>query len=592
MAKFLSNREVSALLHEVSAALEIKAADRFRIVAYENAADSIERLTTSAYDLWEHHKLSDILGVGPNLASHLDELFRTGKVRHFDRVKKGLPDGMFGLLGVEGIGAKTAYTLAKHFHLIRRSTAQNQVIKAAQAGRLATLEGFGAKSQAQILEALLKQQKTVPRRMLLAEADARVSQLIDYLNQCPDIKKVSALGSFRRRASTVGDIDIGLATGTTKKAIAWIKAYPQIASYFASGPEVIRVELKDSTQVDFKMVPPESWGALVQHFTGSKAHNVALRELALSQKKSLSEYGIKVKGKLKRFASEKAFYAKLGLAWIPPELREDTGEIHAARKNNLPVLVELKDIQGDLHTHTSYAWISSHDSGESSISQLQEQAAALGYAYVGVGDHNPSSSKYSPSQVVNQVKKRSASIDQINNTSEKRVKNRSVLLLKSLEVDIKPDGTMALPEEAVKYLDYLVASIHSTFRLKTDDMTERVLRALAFPKVKILGHPTGRLLERRDAYQLEWEKVFKVCKVKSIALEVNAAPDRLDLPDSLVKEAINTGVKIAINTDAHAAEHLRFLRYGLDVARRGWATKGDVVNAWPKDKFIKWLYTN
>jgi DNA polymerase (family 10) len=326
----------------------------------------------------------------------------------------------------------------------------------------------------------------------------------------------------------------------------------------------------------------------LQHFTGSKNHNVSLRELALKKGYSLSEQGIKVKGKKKPFSSEKKFYNFLGLDWIPPELREDTGEIQAAAHHRLPNLIKLPDIKGDFHTHTNYHWVSSHDYGQSSPETLISKAAALGYQYLALGDHNPSLKNYSQTQALAEIKKRSQYLRGLK-LSEKVSKNRTPKLLVTLEVDIRPDGSLALPPSAHTHLDFVIASVHSSLGQNRDLMTQRVLKAIAAPGVRIIGHPTGRLINSRPGFELDWSQIFKACHKHHVALEINANPSRLDLDAQLARQAGNAGVKLSIGTDAHDVRHLDYLSYGVDVARRAWLTKASIINTFSFKQLQTWL---
>jgi len=585
--KSFTNQEISQILTEIAAAFEVKGDDQFRIRAYQNAADAIEHSTQEVKNLWERNKLTSIPGVGAGLASHLDELFKTGTVKHFTQVKKSLPAGMFPLLTLPGIGPKTAYKLSKKLKLTDSKTAVNKLKKAASEGKIAGLEGFAQKSQAEILETI-KQDKKTPKnaRLRLDKAHLIANDIIQFLKQSSDVQKVFPMGSLRRRNATVGDIDIGVATLKPQEVVSHIKTYSKIKEVLASGEGVVRFLHENKQQIDIKIVKPDSFGALLQHFTGSKSHNIHLRELALKKKFSLSEYGIKVKGKLKPTPTEKEFYATLGLDWIPPELREDRGEIEAAKTHKLPQLVKLKDIKGDLHIHTNYDWISSHDAADYNIKDLIKTSINKSYEYIAIGDHNPSQSSYSQSQIISQVKKRS---EQIKSTMKTQVKSRVLNILISLEVDIKPDGSLALPDQSLKSLDFIIASIHSSMKMDKAKMTERILKAISHPKVKILGHPTGHLFNRRESYDLDWDQIFLSCKKHQVALEINSYPARLDVNDLIVKEAISKDIKIAINTDAHSISELDHMQYGIDVARRGWAKSSDIINTYTWTKLKDWL---
>lgn len=585
----MTNGEVAALLRDVAAAYEVTNKDRFRIRAYETAAESIEKTTIPLKDLWQQRQLEDIPGVGPSLAGHLDQLFATGRVKHFESVMAKVPPAMFEILDIPGIGPKTALKLTQNLKL-KPSSAKAQLLKAAQAGKISHIEGFGPQSEQDIITALRKLPSTHEQRTLLVEAEAVAHKVIDHLRHHPAVAKIDPLGSIRRRNATVGDIDIAVATQEPQAVIRHFLNYSDIKQVLAAGDNTARIIDHNHHQIDVKTVPPANYGALLQHFTGSKAHNIHLRELALQKDWSVSEYGIKIKGKLKAFADETDFYQALGLPWIPPELREDIGEIEAGLQHQLPQLIQLKDIKGDLHTHTNFDWHSSHDAGINSIEDIIQAAIKLGYTYISIGDHNPSTSTYKTSEkITSEVNRRNKVIEHIKSRYENGVKKRSIKVLNSLEVDIKPDGSLALPDAAMNSLDFAIVSVHSVFNLSEADMTHRILQGLSHPKAKILAHPTGRLLNQRPSYDVDWPQIFAFCRQHQKALEINAYPVRLDLPDILIRQAITAGVKLVINTDAHATEHLSLMPYGVDQARRGWATTKDIVNSWNWFQFSQFL---
>jgi len=574
MSREMTNKEVARLLKEVSAALEVKGGNRFKIAAYDRVATAIEHATSEVKDLWDDNKLQEIPGIGVNLSAYLDELFRKGKVAHFERIFRNLPPAMFEFLEIPGIGSKTAYKLCRELKIKEAKTALPRLKEALKAGKIRLIEGFGEQSEKDILEGL-ESLKKHSERMLLPFAWELAQKVIEYLARGKIGVRIKPLGSLRRMAATVGDIDLAVATTQPKKAIERFVSFPEVKEVVVSGGNTARIIHHNGRQIDLKTMNPQAYGALLQHFTGSKQHNIHLREIAQKKGLSLSEYGIKKGGKIKKYAAEETFYQALGMAWIPPELREDTGEIEAAQKKELPQLVELKDIKGDLHVHSNFPIEPSHDEGADTFEVLLNKAQELGYEYLGLSEHNPSSSQHSSKQVIELLKRKKEEIDKLNYS---RVKKLSVYALNSLEIDIKPDGSLALPEKALKYLDFAIASIHSSFKMSRQEMTRRVLTSLAHPKIKILGHPTGRKIGEREGYELDWEKIFAFCLKNNKYLEINAWPNRLDLPDTLVREAVKIGVKMVINTDAHAVGQLDLMPYGVAVARRGWATKNDIIN--------------
>jgi len=586
----MNNQEVALLLREIAAAYQIKNENRFKIIAYERAADSIEHLNSEVKDLWDDGKLNEIPGVGISIASHLDELFRTGQVKHFKKVMKGLPKTMFSLLSIPGFGAKKAYKLAVILKLKNPKTAVNDLEKAAERGKIAPIEGFGEKSQQAIIETIksFKRGQTKANRMVLPYASAAAQEVIAYLKKNSKVIRVDSLGSLRRMTATVGDIDVALATWAPQEVIDWFLRLFKIKKIIEKGEAGASVLLENGRQVDLRVQKPESYGAMLQYFTGSKHHNIRLREFALKKGFSLSEYGIKnVKTKgIAEFKSEKDFYQFLGLEWIPPELREDRGEVEAALEGKLPRLVKLKDIKGDFHSHSSFNLEPSHDLGFNSFEEMLIKAQERGYQYFTFSEHNPSVSNHSKKQIVETMKRRKEKIEQIKLSNKLA---RTVKILNSLEIDILPDGKLALPEKAFDYIDFAIVAVHSSFNQSREKMTKRVLLGLSHPKARILAHPTGRLLNQREGYELDWEVIFKFCQKNNKALEINCHPVRLDLPDILVREAIEEGVKIALGSDAHSAEAMEMMQYGLSVARRGWCKKDDILNTLDYNKVKEWL---
>lgn len=597
-------------MRDVSVALTLQGANRFRILAYEKAADTIEASTTDIKDFWKQGKLSELPGIGSAMISHLDDLFRKGKVAHLENILRKIPSTVFPLLPVSGFGPKKAYKLVTILKLKNPKSVVKDLLEAAKSGKIAPIEGFGEKSQQDILESLKRflagQGKKV--RMSLPLAASIADNLIIYLKTHKDTVSAIYLGSLRRFVATIGDIDIAVVTSNPKGLIDWFLLYPKKEKPIEKGPTGASILLDNGRQIDLRVCAPSSFGAMLQYFTGSKNHNLKLRELALKKGLSLNEYGVKTvgrykiqdtryqkfynpKNKLYEFAKEEDLYGALGLNWIPPELREDKGEIEASlrsaqgKPNGLPKLVNLSDIKGDLHLHSNYDLSPSHDLGTSSIEQILKQADKMGYEYIGISDHNPSYTNHTKNQIIAILKARKQRFEQILEST----KITRVNLLIMLEVDILPDGKLPLPNEAFDYLGAIIVSIHSSFNMDREIMTKRILSGLSHPKAKILAHPTGRLIGLRESYQVNWEEIFKFCKENNKALEINAHPTRLDLPDQLVSVAKKAGVKMVIDTDSHDVSQMELMRYGVSVARRGWATKDDIFNTMPYNKFKEWL---
>jgi DNA polymerase (family 10) len=581
----MTNLDIAELLRRVAAAYQILGENRFKIIAYERAATSIEHLTSELKDYWRDKKLREISGVGETLAGHLDELFRTGKVKHFAAVLGKLPSAIYPLLLVPGIGPKKAYKLVTELKLKNEKTVIADIEKAIKAGKIAPIEGFGEKSQEDIFANVqtFKKGQIKENRMALPIADEIAQKIIVHLMKNPAVIQTDALGSLRRQVSTIGDIDLAVATNMPKDVIAHFLTFPH-QEIIEQGVTGASMRLHNGRQVDLRVQKPEHYGAMLQYFTGSKNHNIALRAFALKKGLSLNEYGIKHvrTGRIDHYSSEESFYNAVKLAYIPPELREDKGEILAAATDSLPSLVVPQDIKGDLHIHSNYDLHPSHDLGSNSITELLDKAAHLGYEYIGISDHNPSITNQSEKEIVNIMKRRKEYFEHKNSS---RV--HFVLLC---EVDILPDGRLALPEEAFTYVDGVIVSVHSSFTQERKTVTGRIIRALTSnPKVRIFGHPTGRLLGKREGVDADWSEVFAVCKSHDIALEINAGPERLDLPDMLVHDAVNQGLKFVIDTDAHDIDGMDFMKYGVSVARRGWVTPNDILNTLGYNEFSTWL---
>jgi DNA polymerase (family 10) len=589
----MTNQEIVRLLRNIAAAYSIKDEKkyRFQLLAYQKAADAIESMTSEVKDLYKEDKLDTIPGVGSSIKSRLEELFKTGKVEHFETILQDMPKAMFPLLDIPSFGPKKAYKLVDHFKLENPDTVIEDLKKIAQEGKIATLDSFGEKSQSDILRSLNEYGQGLKKnvRMNLPVANDIADKMVAYMKKCPDVKEIYPLGSLRRRRDTIGDIDLAVATDNPKEVIEHFVNYPHKERILEQGTATAGLLVSGNKHIDLMTQPPKSFGSLLQHFTGSKNHNVHLRELALKKGLSVSEYGIKKQmengeWKVENFDSEEEVYQFLGMQWIPPEIREDSGEIELAIKHAVPKLVELKDIQGDFHLHSAYPIEPSHDMGVDTMETMIEKARSLGYAYIGFSEHNPSVSKHTKQQVIAILKKRYETIEQINLRQKK-----SVRVFSLLETDILPDGSLAIPEEALQYLDATLVSIHSVFSMDKETMTARVLKGLSHPKAKILTHPSGRLINQRSGYELDWKKLFTFAKENNKAIEINAFPNRLDLVDTLVREAVTMGVKLVIDTDSHAVEQMDLMQFGVSVARRGWATKHDILNTMPYNELEQWL---
>lgn len=573
----MNNLQISNLLRNVAAAYQFKDQNKykFQIIAYERAATAIEHATSELKDLWDDDKLDEVPGIGSSISKHLDEVFRTGKSKHFEDVMKGIPDEAFELMKLPKVGIKTAMKILKE----------------------SSKEEIG-----KMLQEVKTSEKT-NKRHLLPYAEEVVSQVIDWMKKDQHTLTIDPLGSLRRKVATVGDIDISVASDDATKTMDHFVSYPKKQNIIERGEHTASLLLPNNVQVDILVTDKDSYGAALQHFTGSKEHNITLREYALKKGYSLSEYGIReVKTKkLHKFSDEEEFYKFLGLKWMPPELREDTGEVKASLENNLPNVVNLNDVKADLQIHSSFDIETSHDLGQSSMEEIVKKSLDLNYQYIAFTEHNPSKSKHSKGEIVEILKRKKDAVDMLNDkiskmlsddkkySSENKGEKRVFKVFNSLEIDIMKDGSLPVPDEGLKTLDFALVSIHSVFDIPKVDMTKRVLSALGHPAVKIFAHPTARKIQEREGVDLDWPKIFEFCVKNNKWIEINADPMRLDLPDSLVRDAVKYGVKLTFGTDSHHVDMLDNMRYGVYVARRGWAKAHDIMNTYNLVDFEKEL---
>ena len=580
--KNMTNGEIAELLRAIAASYQIEneVKNKFRVIAYNRAADAIEHLGTEAKDIFDEGDLSDVSGIGASIAEHLGEIFKTGGSKHFEKVLKGIPKAALILMDLSSIGPKRAYRLAKELHLPGKNTLE-ALKKHAEAGKIAEMPGFGEESQNDILTAIGEYKEKPPARMLLSTAEGYADKIIEWMGESKSVKRIDKLGSLRRSAPTVGDVDLSVASNDPKGVLGRFSDYPSKIRIINRGEKSASLLLPGNVRADLKVEQPKTYGALLQHFTGSKHHNVALREYSLKKGMSLSEHGIKIKGKLTSIDDEEEFYKKLGMDWIPPELREGKDEIEAALAHKLPRIVKMKDIKGDLQMHSNFDIETSHDIGASSMEELVIKAKGLGYEYIAFTEHNPSQKNHNYTQMLDILKKKNEKVVRVN-SGEKHFR-----AFNSLEIDMLPDGKLPVDDAGLATLDFALVSIHSSFKRSREEMTKRVLSGLSHPKVKIFAHPTTRILERREGVELNWDMIFDFCLRNNKWIEINADPHRLDLPDFLIRDAVKLGVKLTFGTDAHHKDGLDNMRYGVAMARRGWATKRDIINTLSLKEFEK-----
>ncbi len=579
----MDNKAIAGILYETADLLEIDGQDSFRIRSYRNAAEAIEAFPQQIAELIsEPKKVLAIPGIGKGMLANLQEMFKEGRLAlHAEMLKKYHPS-MLDLLKIQGLGPKTIALIWSAYQVCD----PEGVEKLAQEGKIRILPRMGEKHEQKLLKAI-QDYRRIAGRFLLDTAEAQATKIIEHLRAYPGadktgIDKVTPAGSLRRGRETVGDLDI-LVTGKAccddaerQKLIDHIIKLPGLMEIIARGENKVSFRMRGGMQVDVRLLPPASFGAAMQYFTGSKAHNVALRQRALKMGYTLSEYSLAQLDNEKPVAgkSEEEIYAKLKLDYIPPELRENLGEIDAAEKHTLPALISQADLQGDVHMHTV------ETDGRNTIEEMAEAARAHGYKYMAITDHSKNlafANGLDDKRAVEHIQRIRAANEKID----------GILIFAGIEVDILADGTLDLSDSVLEQMDLVIASVHSHFNQSATEMTDRLLKAVENPNTSFLGHPTGRMLLRRDAYQFDIDTVLKAAVQRKVAMELNAYPDRLDLCDRHLRLAKQYGVKIVINTDSHHTSHLDKIRYGILQARRAWLTKDDVLNTLPAEKFSK-----
>jgi DNA polymerase (family 10) len=569
----MNNRQVADILYDIADMLEIKGEIIYKSIAYRRAADNILNLGRDINDVWREGKLREIPGVGEALSKKLDELLRTGRLEYYEALKEEIPPGVVAMLSIPDVGPKTAKLLYEKLALMSVA----DVERAAREGKLRELPGLGVRSEANILagiEALHRRSDRIP----LGTAWPVAKELLAGLRAgCPAVQQATAAGSLRRMKATIGDIDLLAASDEPEAVMACFVNLPSVEEVTLRGSTKTSVILHNGLQVDLRVLEPARYGSLLQYFTGSKEHNVALREFSLDQGLSLSEYGFKRDGEEILCSDEESVYNILGLPWIPPELRENRGEIEAARRGELPKLIEPSDIKGDLHVHTSWS------DGVVSIAEMAEAARGRGYQYAVISDHTQSLG-VARGLTPERLREQRAEINRLNEHLA------GFRLLQGAEVEIKADGSLDLPDDVLSQLDVVVASVHSGLRQERERFTSRLISAMRNPHVDVIGHPLGRILGQREASAVDMDRVMAVALETGTILEVNAIPDRLDLDDAHIRRAVAMGVRLAVNSDAHHAEGLAAMEYGVATARRGWAAARDVVNTLPLNELLELLH--
>jgi DNA polymerase (family 10) len=555
------NSDIARSLDKLADLLELEGANAFRIRAYRNAARVVSELPRSVTEMAaDGEDLAELPGIGKDLAGKVETLAAAGHVAVLDEIERRTPAGLLALLDVPGLGPKRARLLNEQLGI----AALADLVAAAKAGKIRKIRGFGAKAEQRILQEAEKRAAVAPRiRRPIAEDIAK--PLLRYLSEAEGIRQAAVAGSYRRCKETVGDLDIVAAAARGTGIIDRFLGYEDVAQILSRGPTRSSVVLRNGAQVDLRVVPEASYGAALQYFTGSKAHNIALRQIAATRGLKLNEYGLFEGTRRVAGRTEDEVYGYLGLRYIEPELREDRGEIEAARSDKLPHLVTLADIRGDLHVHTKAS------DGRGSLADMAQAARERGYTYLAITDH---SKRVTIARGLD-GKRLASQIDEIARMNETL---SGIVVLSSVEVDILEDGQLDLPNSVLSRLDFAVGAVHSAFGLPREEQTERLLRAMDNPHLAVLAHPTGRLIGEREGCDIDLERVLSGARERGCVLEINGQPDRLDLNEWHCKLAKESGVKLVLSTDAHNSGELAFMRFAVEQARRGWLEPADIVN--------------
>lgn len=558
----MDNSEIAAVFDEIADLLDLQGV-AFKPVAYRRAARNIESMEMSINEVAADGKIEDIPGVGKAMAKKIEELISTGKLAYLDDLRSEVPPGLVELLRIPDVGPKTALVLYNELGITSMATLKDAVLN----HRLHGIKGFGQKTEERILQGI-RTVESKGGRTLMGVALPIAEAFVDYLKEALPLDKISLAGSLRRGRETVGDIDILVGDDKPVAVMDAFVSYPEVSELLMKGPTKSSVRLRNGLQVDIRAVDSKSWGAALCYFTGSKEHNVSMRRIGVEKGLKLNEYGLfeRESGTMVAGGTEGEVYEALGLRYVEPEIREDSGELEAAKHGTLPALVSRTDVRGDFHVHTSWS------DGANKIEDVVSAALAKGYDYIAITDHSQSlriANGLSPERLRKQI-------DIVRKTDE--LFGGRIRVLAGSEVDIRADGSLDFPSSLLKNLDIVIGSVHSRFKMEKNEMTKRVVDAVSSGQLDILGHPTGRLIGKRAPYALDLEKVFSAARDSGVCMELNSFPDRLDLADVSCRHAMNSGVKVAIATDAHSVEQMDYIKYGIVTARRGWLEAKDVLN--------------
>jgi len=571
----MKKKEIAKIFHEISDFLEMEET-AFKPYAYRRAALSLAALKEDVKEIYEKggiKALKTIPGIGEGLALKIEEYLKTGKIKYHLELKKKTPVDLQEIINIEGMGPRRAKIL---YEKLKIRTLKD-LEKKARAHKIAPLFGFGKKTEKNILEGIefLKKSKG---RSLLGDILPQVREISDKLKELKEVEKITAVGSVIRMKETIGDVDFLIASSKPQKIMDFFVSLPGVLKVWGKGPTKASVRMEQGFDVDIRVVPKKSYGAALQYFIGSKEHNIALRNIAISKGLKLNEYGLFKGSKMIAGKDEKEIYRILGMPWIPPELRENRGEIKAAMAGKLPKLVALKDIKGDLHCHSNW------NGGNNSILEMAETAQVMGYYYLGIADHTKFL-KIERGLNEKQLSQQRKEIDKLNKKFQ--ISNLKFHVLQGAETNILNDGSIDIRDDALAKLDYAIAGIHSNFKMPKNQMTNRIITAIKNPNIDIISHPTGRLIKRRKEYQADFDKILRAAQEFKVILEINSSPQRLDLNDQHIRRCKQAGVKMVINTDSHHRNQMEYINLGVGQARRGWAEKEDIINTYPQKKLLR-----
>ena len=577
----MKNQEIANILYEIAGYLEMEGV-AFKPYAYQKAAITLETLEKDIEEIYKEggrEALEKIPGVGKSIAEKIEEYLKTGKIKYYEELKKKTPIKIEELIAVEGVGPRKAKTLYQKLGIRNLKDLE----RAAKAHKISPLFGFGEKTEKNILEgiAFLKRSKG---RFLLGDILPAVKEVYEKLKSLKEVETISQAGSVRRMKETIGDVDFLVTSKNPQIVMDFFVSLPGVIKVWGKGTTKASVRMKEGFDMDIRVVPKRSYGSALQYFTGSKEHNIATRKIAIEKGLKLSEYGLFRGKKIIAGETEEGIYKKLGMDWMVPELRENQGEIETALEGKLPKVIDYKDIKGDLHCHIK--WKGRWDGGTNTIEEMARAAIKMGYEYLGIASHTKFL-RIEHGLNERQLGLRNKEIDKLN--QKFKIQGLEFRILKSCEANILNDGSIDIKDEALKKLDYAIAGIHSSFKMEKDKMTERIIKAMKNPYIKIISHPTGRILKRRDEYLCDFDKILRAAKEYNVVLEINSFPERLDLNAENIRRAKESGVKMVINTDSHHKDQLRFIEFGIAQARRGWAEKEDIINAQPLEKLLKFF---